>query len=507
MGEPVSNSNPLGLAELIDLEAQLLADRQADAGELRLRDQELIEALAAEGGDKPPRHALFRRWLDQIRGSAPSMGERVVAHYRLAGIVLALIAFVAGSGTARTLLHYDGRDPVNVMGFLAVFVLGQLCLMALSLFLLLPGAVLGRLPGIGVVQSLLRDLGYRRTGFGKLQQKVRGLGPSQLNQAGARVARWSAIYGGVERWALSALTQRAAVFFNMGALAMCFYLIAVSALAFSWSTTFDVNATTMARFFQTLALPWFWLPGAVPSEELVEASRYFPGGTYDPTVLKDWWPFLIAALVTYGLIPRILLAWFASRQEVSTRRRLPLDHADCDTAYDRLTAGYEGWHSGPAHRFGDVGHAGDGVGVADSSVLGDYSGASCTVIIWGGMPVENGQAKGFVREALGWNAEAVVVAGNGGTDTAASLKPAASSGSKDPVVILAESWEAPAKNLERFLSTIRGSLGAERMIVVLLVGGDEGARKSPTGLDMEMWRNRLDAIADPYLRLEAWKAS
>ena len=60
-----------------------------------------------------------------------------------------------------------------------------------------------------------------------------------------------------------------------------------------------------------LAAPWAsWLPGAVPSIELIEASRYFradPRLSVDAAALGQWWTFVALCLVVYAALPRIVL--------------------------------------------------------------------------------------------------------------------------------------------------------------------------------------------------------
>src|SRR6185503_4846300 len=153
-----------------------------------------------------------------------------------------------------------------------------------------------------------------------------------------RLGALSTVYGAAERWRIMSLTQRTAFFFNVGALVTCLYLIAFTDLAFAWSTTLDVPASTMAKVLRAVASPWRWLGSAVPTDELVSASRYFRMSEgYDPRALKDWWAFLLAALATYGLLPRFVLWQFASWRARAVRRALPLDHGDCQVAYERLT--------------------------------------------------------------------------------------------------------------------------------------------------------------------------
>ena len=150
----------MSFSELVDLECLLLADRDADPSDLLRRDGELGERIGA-GRETSDRHELFRRWIRARHGStAPSPGQCVSAYYRLIGWIAGAVALFAGGGTAATLLRYDGSDPVNILGYLVVFVGLQLSLVALTLILMVPRAVLGRLPALGGIPEFLRQLGY-----------------------------------------------------------------------------------------------------------------------------------------------------------------------------------------------------------------------------------------------------------------------------------------------------------------------------------------------------------
>ena len=333
-------SGPLTLAELVDLEARLLDDRDRDPAEIADRDAR----IAAELGPRAaalPRHELVRRWLAAMATpGAPSIGQRISTVYRIAGVALPVVTFVAGVGTAAGLLAYDGRDPVNIMAYLAVLVFLQGLLIALTVLGMLPRAWLGGvLRVIGLdrgagVPGLLRELAHRSARTLADRGVIRARGRAALGN----LAAWQTIYAGAERWLLTAITQRAAVAFDLGALSATVYLVTVRALAFAWSTTLEIDPALMTRFFRVMATPWRWLETAVPSRELVAASRYFPGRDYDADLLGDWWPFLVAALVAYGLLPRLVLMAYAAYRARAARAALALDHGDCALLVERLAA-------------------------------------------------------------------------------------------------------------------------------------------------------------------------
>jgi hypothetical protein len=265
-------------------------------------------------------------------------------------------------------------------------------------------------------------------------------------------------------------------------------MIAVSAQAFSWSTTLDVDAAAMHSLFSALAFPWAWLTPAVPSLELVEASRYFPGGSYEPERLKDWWPFLLAAVTTYGLLPRVLLATLAARRARSARAALGHDHGDARLLNDRLTRSRSGWGTEAAAR---ESAAGDATGAAEFRRLA-LAGASCDVVVWGDVPIEEQDLRALIDARLGCTVRSLE---RRWSDVAV----ARGASEADPIVVVAEAWEAPTRGLCRHLAELRGALGVKRAIVVVLVGEAATGTRAADPSDAEVWRSRLSILGDPYL--------
>ncbi len=491
---------PLTLAELIDLEVQLLDDRERSPGDVAHRDQRVVERLGP-AAVKLSRHELLRRWLASVADPKEvSVGRRVSAYYRLAGWILPIVTLLAGAGTAAGLLVYDGGDPVNIMGYLAVLVFLQVALILLTLVGMLPSTWLGgvlRLSGLSGgagFQSILRELGYRRAGITLMGSALGFRGRAALGH----IAAWQTIYAAVERWLLTALTQRAAVAFNLGALVATVYLVTVRALAFAWSTTLEVDTALMTRVFQTIAAPWRWLEVAVPSRELVEASRYFPGRSYDPDLLGDWWPFLVAALVTYGLLPRILLALYAAHRSRSARRALALDHGECAAVCERLLR--------PASLWGRPESVGNAVAPATSAAPSSestlpVSGTTVRVLRWGDAAVTKDEVARVLGEKLGWRLASLEDVR--GDDDAEELRRLDRLAENDqPILVVAESFEPPSKNVQRLLKTIRQRAGAQVPLVVGLCGaGSDGAAPRPD--DVRIWRQRIAALGDPWIRVEA----
>lgn len=492
----IRRNSPLTLAELVDLELQLDKDAGAETRDLVTRDAAIGREIDAAKLAGAP-HELIRSWLASVRPPGePSIGRRIHSYYRMAALVVSMFALGSGATTAAALLRYDGRDPVNVMGFLAVFVGLQLLLVLVALAGMLPAPWKRRMFRLSGLQEVVRDIGYRRSGMVAALERKIDVGAVARARLG-RLTAVQVIYAEVERWLLVKLTQRAGVVFNVGALVVCLYLVTVRALAFAWSTTLEIDVTAMTALFHAIATPWSWWSGAVPDRDLVEASRYFPGRAYDADRLGDWWPFLIAALVTYGLLPRLLLAAYAGWRERSARGSLDLDHGGLAFLRERLLRPATGWGAGAA--------AGSEV-PEQSSVPGVGSEPAplepgdVRVLAWADAAVSADAAARLVAGRFDRRMESfATVRGDGGSEDTAALA-ALAQGERGPVLVLAEAWEPPSKSVQRVLSTVRDRVGAAPPIVVGLL--TRGAGRDPQGDDARIWRDRIAALADPRLRVE-----
>ena len=94
-------------------------------------------------------------------------------------------------------------------------------------------------------------------------------------------------------------------------------------LAFGWSSTLIDDEQRLLTLMGALAWPWHGLwPSAVPDAGLLEATRYIRIEPAASTARAgDWWPFMMASLLCYNLIPRLLLGlalqvrWRLARRE------------------------------------------------------------------------------------------------------------------------------------------------------------------------------------------------
>lgn len=492
------------LANLIDLLVQLRRDEERDREFLRHRDREIGRRLAPLG--LAPRARLLA-WLAAL-SEAPDLGHRVALVQRSGNGLLVLLGLLAGWAAARVLLQYDGSQPVNVLHALAVFVGLQLLLVALLGLTLLPRRATRWAPGLRTLQEALGALSpgrLLRLGQRFLPQEVRRLLAAAVGRGNAQ----QRLLGRVQKWALVGAAQWFGVAFNVGALLGCLYLVASSDLAFAWSTTLDVEADYLYRLTRGLAAPWAgWVPQAVPSLELIEATRYFrlkdgtlPGHPVDPAVLGGWWPFLLAAISCYGLFLRTLLLGFAGwrfRRAVA----YALVHAPgVQDLWDRLDNALVETRAVQPEAAGDLPSPGAGRPGQPS-----LENRACVLVNWAGVELGHWDAAKPLWQTLGLEPRAVFCAGGTSSleddrNVVADLARAADSG---PIVILVKGWEPALLEFLDFLVDLRRALGDGVPITVLPVGqaAADGAA-APRPADLAQWRARAQSLGDPWVSVRS----
>ncbi len=504
------------LTDLIDLEAQVVLDEKVDLMDLSRRDRAIFTALSPD--ERADRGRMLTAWLAALRRDRHgfALGDAIMTGHRLLGYGLIVFGVVAGAGLAGALLFYDGRVPVNVNGFLIGVVGVQLALLLATVISWAVVRYWPNMPLVRDVRALLRFLASTlepavgRVGRG-LPDNVR----ARWQVARSRLRMRAGLYRGIETWILIERSQMLGVAFNIGVLAVCLRLIFFSDLAFGWSTTGDALSTdSMYRIVQTLAWPWsLLLPDAVPSHDLVVQSRFsrlqggFTGGATDALV-GQWWRFLLAAVVTYGLLPRFGLWVMARLVRSRIVSNVPLDTPDIERIVRRLevprveTQAEAVPPPNAAQRTVDIEPM-----ARPAPSEPDTAPKTCLVVRWRQAPTASNTLDAGLRATFGYRARDVVDAGAVDmTADEASWRNAADA--PDPVVVLAEAWEAPDKGLQRYLRGLRAAVGGDRPIYVALVGEGPNDGLAPAETtDIELWRNRLTLLEDPYLGVEALESA
>jgi hypothetical protein len=402
---------------------------------------------------------------------------------------MAALGSITGVAVALAAFAYDGSEPVNVVRLLALLVGVQLVLLAFTL-LLLPG----RMFGLRHIHDLLRALNPGAWAAAVFQKIARAppavahlFAGSAPRAAAVRFAKWQILH-----W-----SQTAAVAFNVAALVTAIMLVTFSDLAFGWSTTLDADPAAVTRAMQRIAWPWAGLvPAAVPSAELVEQSQFFrledSGATARaPRALGAWWPFTVLALVTYGLLPRLVLLIVTTARLRAATKRLLLDDSGVTALLDRMaspeieTAAAEHEVAPPLE-----------IGVRPTARR-PITGSAHALIWEDSLPAD--AARDYARVHFGLDVTNVAEAGGGDfADDRATLERLAAD-AEQPLIVFTPAWEPPLLELLDFLAELRRRIGAAVSIVVAPV--PDGPR-AVSDVERATWTRAVGRLADPKLYVE-----
>ncbi len=473
----------------IDVPLWLEADSLTPYAERVRRDREIAQQIS-----RSDRLARIRAWWRTAsHGAADGAGARLERLRTIVTIVMAAAGTITGVVVALAAFAYDGSEPVNVVRLLALLVGVQLVLLALTL-LLLPG----RVPGLRHIQDLLTALNPGAWAVG-VYAKIARASPDAARlfelhaprPAARRFVKWQLLY-----W-----SQTAAVMFNVAALVTAIMLVTFSDLAFGWSTTLDVDATAVSRIVRAIASPWApFAPLAVPSPDLVEQSQFFRLERADiaagsSRALGAWWPFTVFAVMTYGLLPRLLLLSLAAVRLRAATGALLLEDSRVTALLDRMTS--------PAIETAAAQHDDAPLPAIGLATAGDRPmTGSARALIWeNSLPPD--AARSYARRQLGLEVLDIAEAGAGRlTLDRAALEQLATDRSRT-LVVFTPAWEPPLLELRDFLGELRRRIGPGTSIVVAPV--PDGPR-AVTEVERATWHSAIAQLGDPHIYLETGAA-
>lgn len=274
--------------------------REEQAGPLE--DREANRLAVATGGDLPTRIETRALWLARRDGMLAGL-----LHWhqgaQLALWLLLALALFSGAGLGLAALG-DGQRPVNVF-----WALGSL--LGLNLLMLTLWA-LGLLFGAGDNASL------GRLWLWLSEKLARDAQAAQLAPALVVLLQRQRL----NRWALGLLVHGLWLVALLAALGSLLALLATRRYGFVWETTL-LGSDTFVRLTQALgALPHL-LGFTTPAVELIRASG--ADAVAEESARQAWAVWLLGLLVTYGILPRALLALWCAWQWRQGRARLQLD--------------------------------------------------------------------------------------------------------------------------------------------------------------------------------------
>ena len=445
-------------------------------------------------------------------------GDLFTETTRLMGWGAAAAGLLTGAGLALSLLSYSGTRPVNISLVFGVLVGLQLLMLLFLPFLFalralkgggarhaLPYPILGRL----LVKMLLK-IKTRAAGTRAADQR------NVLAAVGGIFAEKRRVYGLLFFWPLFLIAQVFSIAFNSGSLAAILIRVLTTDLAFGWQSTLQISARTIHMVVGWISLPWAWLVPAdiaCPTLAQIEGSRMIlKDGMMQLTTpaLVSWWPFLCLAIFAYGLLPRLML-WAAGRLARNhALSRLDFTHSACGRLLRRLQTPILQTRGTAAEAGGPVSPLPPDAGPPPASTPGLSDVAAIALV-----PLDiadqhpDSDLHAAIEKATGLSLRDVILLDD---DVAADLKSLERRLARErankrecAVFMLQEAWQPPIRESLWFIRQVRRMLGEKAPLVIGLIGkpvpGTLFTRiKADNG---RVWKQKTDALGDPYLLLEA----
>lgn len=447
--------SPWTLEDLIEFE-QAVVRSAVPTAEDRLRVARAVEGLSADAG----RRAGLKAWLE---GHRSGIGRKFTGALDGVTFGLQLAALMAG-GSAVLGLWDRELGGINVTVFLAVMLGVQLIVLTAAWMAWL----------------------FRRKAGATYSQAQSLIGALARRLAGDREALWwqSLVnQGGPGRrallWRLACVTQTAAVAFNLGAIMALAALVTFRNVGFFWETTTEsAMRGWLEQAVRVIASPWsLFDPASVPDAGVIDATRWSPeksGGL--PPGPAAWWRFLIAALVAWGLVPRLILRWLCQWNERRALGTLDFQSRHHRTLWRELTGGElrEEISKRPT----------------DGALVIDVGGAGFSREVLRPFLLQKLRVNPTAWETTGvLDPEREAAARNALTDAPAAI------------VLLVEGWALSPRQVESLLAKVSGLKEDRR--VILLIGNAEpnGAMRPAEEDERANWKRFVDGLAGSEVEL------
>ncbi len=467
----------------------LEADRAAPYAKRQHRDRQIGQGACENILDQPLK--TVQCWWQQISADRPgehNEGNKLIRVRGLVGLAAVVFGLLSGLGVIAAVFQYDGSHPINVVTLIAVFVILQSVFIGTSLLMLLPGQnFLSRALASLNVGAMISGI-MHRTLLKSSSSSVFFMGTSDHTQAHNLLLRWQ----------LFSWSQLLGCAFNTGALLGAVLLIVFTDLAFGWSSTLMFETVQFQKLIYLVSLPWagIW-PDASPTQALIEQSRFYRLGAEQATPfiaqsLTAWWPFVVACILSYGLLPRVVLL---SISRVFVQRALAtllMDNPQVISLLDRMRTPEVALGSpvliSPEMLLDEEPHA------KPNSISG-----SVPLIIWADA-AERFQLLSRLEKDSSVQVSQAYKAG-GACSMAEDMETITTLLEKrsDSILIAVKSWEPPLNDMLDFIALLRQKCGDKTQIILFPLGPDLSVADQQ---EVRIWRHASKRLSDAQLFVE-----
>ncbi|GHD41540.1 Protein of unknown function [Marinobacter persicus] len=421
---------------LLAFDDRFQRDRDQPATFLHRRDRRF--ALDCQQQGRSPGIRAWLAHLDRLSGAgadrSQTPGSRYLQRWRALGAGFIAGGSLLGVAAMLGLLLYEGGQRINVTVFLA-FVMLQLLL--------------------AVVTTVQAAAGWQPWHWLTRHWQTTEKSPVRTALQPPMAAR---------------AAQAGGLAFATSGLITLLIMVVIQDLAFGWSTTLDTASTSYHRLVSSIAAPWAWLwPAAVPSLELVEATRFFraapDAATTSPPQWGQWWPFLTMTWLTWTWLPRLALLLATHFFLQHRARRLLARHPGLTTLHYRMET--------PVIETGNQ-HS-DADDLPDTRTRSELASLPVTpvCIAWAGAGRD-----GLPEELVPTSSRPLSVGGNARLEDDDAVLQATrqqlQQQSRPQVLLLTRSWQPPTGELSDFLEQARQHWPAGTRVTLVPLAADPG---------------------------------
>lgn len=480
------------IADLIDYEALLLEEETPPTEAVLNRDRVIREHLAP---GMSQRWQVLHAWMTVLKqaGGRRLPGRACETYLTYTHLATLAAAVMAGTGVARMVLHTSSEPKVYIFHWLLAFGLLPLVLNVVGVTLVLLSLIGRSRPTANASWQgpLARMMGD------KFLSLLQSHGPRALPKSWITIPeRIRILYLPLLRAQAFQLLQVFGVGFYGGALVYMLVRATFTYMTFEWGTTLVNDMGFIQSLIHISASPYAWLVGA-PSDHLINATRIgalaatesVTGGAVDS---RTWWTFLAASLVTYGLMPRVLMLVAGNLAIRRYLSRLTFDdHASVSLAR-RLARDSDGTLTDNATRSRNR-----PFWRTRTAPVPAKPRVPCIIVTWRDVPMTRDEITMHV--ALPYHLAPTSVLAISGTAADRSTLQAALSGPEAPqlIVVILDHWERPNPALSKVIAAMRSGVNDRLTILYAPIVEDPRPRLNKPS-ELLPWQSVIQKQGDPH---------
>ncbi len=513
------------LEDIIDLDYLVGLDEALSTdADIRQREEKDKKIFEQSKNASTTDEAFLLSWLEARRQELSLLPGRVFSSlYSFMVYALVFFGSITGLSLSWSFLAYHGTRPVNVALFISLFIVLQVVLITITVFLLIKRhLMIGSEKGVfkdSVINTLLSSLFFnllpellKKTDWHALKKGV-----DTLEYTSVLIRMKNREYGELFFWPFFILTSVFSFSFTASTLAGTFFRVIVSDMAFGWQSTLMTTSVKIHQLVSLMALPWSWfMPKALahPSLEQIEGSRIILKDGISVLATQDlisWWPFLCMGILFYAVLPRAVLMIAG----IMVRNRVLLDFGFNRPVFRQLLIRMKS----PVLDI-DTAPSGDEKAVPDQ-----FIGRKST-------PEDNGQPRQpsdlepasheafilvpgavYSDEAMGKIVQAIknilfldvkeTIQTRLDPDQDKKIFDRIEKNGTDKVVLVHEAWQPPIRGLLYYIGKLKSAMPEKGLLWVLLTGDaeQENLCVDETDADFDIWKKAVFKLQDPGIKL------